>query len=86
MKSGQGARATVRYTVRAQLHAGGTLCLGDGIKGRPLADQVLNLIREAGRFSDPARAPSRHQERTQAGPEQQQTAAFAFDFLGLFTR
>ncbi len=57
MQSGQGARAAVRYTIRARLRDGSSLCLGDGIKGRLLADQVLHLIRDAGRLGEPP--PSR---------------------------
>ncbi len=54
MQTGQGARATVRYSIDVHLRDGGKLCLGDGLRGRPLADHVLNLIRGTGRFGDSA--------------------------------
>ncbi len=58
IQTGKGARATVRYTVYATLRDGTNVFLGDGIKGLPLADQVLHLIREAGHIdeSTPARS------------------------------
>ncbi len=59
MQTGQGARATVRYRVHATLRDGASVCLGDGIRGRPLADQVLHLIREAGHFGEPTPALSK---------------------------
>jgi hypothetical protein len=46
-QSGQGARATVRYSLFATLAGGARVALGDGLKGRALADQVLGMVREA---------------------------------------
>ena len=85
MQSGQGARATVRYTVSARLGDGGSLCLGDGIKGRPLVDQVLGLIREAGEFrSLPTPGGARQERSTIASkPETMVRARRSAHWLGV---
>jgi hypothetical protein len=43
-QTGQGAKATVYYQLKAST-SDGTLTLGDGIEGQPLADGLLRLIR-----------------------------------------
>ncbi len=85
MQSGQGARATVRYTVRASLGDGGSLCLGDGIKGRPLVDQVLKLIRDAGHFGSLPASGSRRQARARimSKPESIARARRSAHWLGV---
>lgn len=44
-QAGQGAKATVYYQLKAST-SDGTLTLGDGIEGQPLADGLLTLIRQ----------------------------------------
>lgn len=46
-QSGQGSKGTVYYTINASNHAGKRLVLGDGIKGQPVADRIIELIRDA---------------------------------------
>ena len=46
-QSGQGSRGQVFYTISALTQSGRRVILGDGIKGQPVADQLLDLIRDA---------------------------------------
>jgi hypothetical protein len=46
-QSGPSAWATVRYSLTATLAGGVRVSLGDGLKGRDLADQVLAMVQEA---------------------------------------
>lgn len=51
MRSGQGAGATLYYEIYAQLTDGGKLVLGNGIKGQPLADSLLERMeRQLGKY------------------------------------
>jgi len=45
MQSGQGADAVVYYRLKAKT-GGKDLCVGDGVKGQPLADGLLELMRD----------------------------------------
>ncbi len=47
---GQGAKASVRYEIKAHLKAGGAMVLGDGIRGAAHLDRITGLIeRETGK-------------------------------------
>jgi hypothetical protein len=43
---GQGAKASVRYEIKAHLVAGGSVVLGDGIRGVAHLDRIVKLIEE----------------------------------------
>ena len=56
-QSGQGAKASVRYEIQAQLRTGGKVCLGDGIRGPAHLARITQLIeRETGRTVEVERA------------------------------
>ena len=46
-QTGQGAKAEVSYRMDGVLHAGGTVRLGDGIRGTPVAERIAALVEQA---------------------------------------
>jgi len=63
-QTGQGAKATVYYQLKAST-SDGTLTLGDGIEGQPLADGLLRLIQQELENVAPMPLPSLPAQRQQ---------------------
>ena len=63
-QQGQGARATAHYLLEAVTASGKPVCLGDGIRGKPLAQKLMCVLGEALHIDDWREHARRNSQRT----------------------